>query len=291
MRDVLVATHYSDVLLMAGRGADEVEAVAEHGLAVVRELVLDTYETNSLVANVVIAWIRAGRIARAAGIVDELTDSAMVLDRWILHLERMVLDLARGRWDEARERAERLRAMDRVSMDYMVGDQASLLVWTGEPEQALGLIEDVLRAPDHIETHGEMGQLLVLAARAAADLAAQGLRDPASLARRLSDLHAAVHRDPFGPDTVTVDRHAAPQWAAEGARLDGADSLELWTRAAESWDAIAWPHDAAYCRWRAAQCALRDNRGTVAARLLKRAARDAREHVPLSEAIARTAAG
>ena len=144
VRDVLVATHHSDVLLMAGRGADEVEAAAEQGLAVVRELGLDTYETNSLVANVVIAWIRAGRIARAAEVVDELTDSAMVLDRWILHLERMVLDLARGRWDEARERAGHLRAMDRISMDYMVGEQASLLIWTGEPEEALGLIVDVL---------------------------------------------------------------------------------------------------------------------------------------------------
>ena len=135
VRDVLVATHHSDVLLMAGRGADEVEAVAEHGLAAVRELELDTSETNSLLANVVIAWIRAGRIARAAALVDELTDSDLVLDRWILHLERMVLDLARGRWEEARERAGRLRAMDQVSMDYMVGDQASLLVWTDEPEQ------------------------------------------------------------------------------------------------------------------------------------------------------------
>ena len=51
------------------------------------------------------------------------------------------------------------------------------------------------------------------------------------------------------------------------------------------------PHEAAYCRWRAAQAALRDGQGTVAARLLKRAAADAREHVPLSQAIAATRAG
>ena len=35
--------------------------------------------------------------------------------------------------------------------------------------------------------------------------------------------------------------------------------------------------------------ALREGRGTVASRLLKRAAADAREHVPLSQEIARTA--
>ena len=59
--------------------------------------------------------------------------------------------------------------------------------------------------------------------------------------------------------------------------------------AASLWDWLTRPHDAAYCRWRAAQCALRDGQGTIAVRLLKRAAADAHEHVPLSRAIAATA--
>ena len=60
---------------------------------------------------------------------------------------------------------------------------------------------------------------------------------------------------------------------------------------ATQWDLIGRPHDAAYCRWRGAQVALRHGSGHVAARLLKKAATDAREHVPLSEAIAATARG
>jgi len=67
-------------------------------------------------------------------------------------------------------------------------------------------------------------------------------------------------------------------------------STELWAEAARRWDGLHRPHDAAYCRWRGAQSALGIGHGTIALRLLRRAARDAREHVPLSEAIARTAA-
>ena len=46
--------------------------------------------------------------------------------------------------------------------------------------------------------------------------------------------------------------------------------------------------DAAYCRWRGAQVALATDQGTIALRLLRRATREAREHVPLSAAIAET---
>ena len=73
-------------------------------------------------------------------------------------------------------------------------------------------------------------------------------------------------------------------------RLNGEQSLERWTSAASAWDRLTRPHDAAYCRGRAAQVALREGQGTAAARLLRRAATDARAHLPLSEAIARTAA-
>lgn len=66
--------------------------------------------------------------------------------------------------------------------------------------------------------------------------------------------------------------------------------MSAWTRAAAAWDGLARPHDAAYCRWRAAQVALREGEGTLAGRLLARAAAEAREHVPLSRAITATRA-
>jgi tetratricopeptide (TPR) repeat protein len=291
VRDVMVALNHTDVLLMAGRAAEEVEAAAEHGLAAVREFGLDTYESSTLLANVVIAWIRAGRIERAAASLDAITESTPVLDRWILHMKRMVLDLARGRMDAARERADRLRELDRVTVDFMIGDLALLHVWEGEPARALELIESAMLTADHVEVNGERGQVLVLAARAAADLAADGSGSRSSvLAARVSAVRMAAHDDPFGPGAVPADRYEAPQWTAEMARLDGTESVDVWVRAADTWDRLTRPHDAAYCRWRAAQCAVRDGQGTVAARLLKRAAADAHEHVPLSRAIAATMA-
>ena len=100
-----------------------------------------------------------------------------------------------------------------------------------------------------------------------------------------------LHHDPFAAPAVRADLATAPQWAAELARVRGEDTVDGWLAAVGSWDHVARPHDAAYCRWRAAQVALREGQGTVAARLLKKAALDAREHVPLSQAIAATAAG
>ena len=79
-------------------------------------------------------------------------------------------------------------------------------------------------------------------------------------------------------------------WRAELARIDRTATIESWVRAATAFDRLTWPHDAAYCRWRAAQVAQRTGEGTLASRLLNRAAADARTHVPLSETIAATGA-
>jgi hypothetical protein len=288
VRDVMVAMYHSDVLLMAGKGADEVAAAAEPGLAAAREYGLDAQESNSVLANVVIALIRAGRIAHAARLIDELTNADPVLDRWILHLQRVVLDLTRGRLDAARDRSERLRAMESISTAFMAPDLALLHTWAAEPDRALELITSTLGNPQHIEMTGEVGAMLVLAARAAADLAAQGVSDPTALTTRLTSLRSTAHQDPFGPGAMPADRHAAPQWEAELARLNATESIEHWHRAANSWGQLTRPHDASYCRWRAAQIALRMGQGTLADRLLKQAAADAREHVPLSDAIAAT---
>jgi hypothetical protein len=84
-----------------------------------------------------------------------------------------------------------------------------------------------------------------------------------------------------GPDSSSVP-HAVL------ARLRGTAAVEHWTRAAADWDGAQRPHDAAYCQWRGAQVAMAQGQGTIAARLLRRAALNAREHVPLSAAIAAT---
>ena len=129
-----------------------------------------------------------------------------------------------------------------------------------------------------------LGAVLALAARAAADVAdAAGASD--ATRRELRDqLHRLLEQaqvDPFARSGCFDARPAqGAAWAAETARLVGRPSLELWADGRRHWDRLGRPHDAAYCRWRGAQVALATGQGTVAARLLRRAARDAREHVP-----------
>ncbi len=61
-----------------------------------------------------------------------------------------------------------------------------------------------------------------------------------------------------------------------------------WAAAVKEWDKIGRPFEASYARWRGAQAALATGQGTLAIRLLQRAGKDARDHLPLAEAIRAT---
>jgi hypothetical protein len=135
----------------------------------------------------------------------------------------------------------------------------------------------------------------MLTAQAAADLvvgtahtARQRRRD--ELGTRLHQVRSAaadLPDDCYG--TPEVSRAAAEAaYAAETARLADRQTVELWVAAATEWDKIRRPHDAAYCRWRAAQVALATGQATMATTLLRKARRQAREHVPLLQDIAAT---
>ncbi len=64
--------------------------------------------------------------------------------------------------------------------------------------------------------------------------------------------------------------------------------MRPWLAAAAEWDGLDRPHDAAYARWRAAQASIAAGHAGRAPALLRRAARDAREHAPLLAAILAT---
>ena len=131
----------------------------------------------------------------------------------------------------------------------------------------------------------------MLAARAAADVVEhdpQAGRIRGEYLRDLMELRSRAPGDPFTTTSPADGPALRASWQAETARLAGQPSLELWATAAGEWDKLSRPHDAAYCRWRGAQIALATGQGTIALRLLRRAAREARKHVPLSAAIAET---
>ena len=139
----------------------------------------------------------------------------------------------------------------------------------------------------------EVGADLALAARAAADVAdASGaaVETRRDLHEQLRLLHDQAQIDPFAQSGHFEARPAhGAAWRAEMARLAGKPSLELWAETARHWDRLGRRHDAAYCRWRGAQIALVAGQATTATKLLRRAARDGREHAPLLSAIQQTA--
>ena len=137
---------------------------------------------------------------------------------------------------------------------------------------------------------------MILGLRGCADLAdaARADRDVEALtvARRcadqLNDLYQRVDPNVFEPGPRSWPSAAAEKltWQAEWSRLSGESNASLWEQAAAAWDAITRPHEAAYARWRQAEALLTMPGGRAsAAAVLRTAADQATQHVPLSNAI------
>jgi hypothetical protein len=286
--EIEVAVNITDILLMAGAPADELVTVAEPALAAADTWALHQWADAILRYNVAEALITQGHVERAWELVAPLTDGDPVDERWPLHEQRAVLELMRGRQEEAHRHVEALETgpLPRGSLPFRLVfavTAGTIDLWTGRPTKALDRALPVLESGLDTEEPATLAPLLLLAARAAAEI------QPSDYGDQLMDLHRRLTRDPFAPHPVFA---AAPAygatWAAELARLEAHERLDGWVAAAVAWDHLTRPYDAAYCRWRGAQVALAATQGTTARRLLTRATRDAEGHVPLSDAIRRT---
>jgi hypothetical protein len=274
---------HTDILLLHSRPLTEVE---EAGHACV-----DLSRTPGLAGsgvmtkvNIAEAMVRAGEVSRAASLLPPPEEAGTTLSNFLL-ITWSRIELCRGRLDNA------LR--DIAELDAVVMSLPQLRAWRAEAASQVELWSDksglawrrLRPALEELLTTNEtdsLGPVFALAARAAADCTINDLDRDAFV--RLQDLRARATSDPFAG--VRGDtRGWRNSWDAELARLSGDEALDVWVLAAAEWDRITRPHEAAYCRWRGAQAALRDGQGTLADRLLRRAASDAREHVPLHRAI------
>lgn len=292
--EMIIAIEHTDVLLLTCAPAEAVEQAARPGLEFA-DWGIGTHLISVLRGNVAQALTEQGHLERSAALLDPVTSGEVTRGAWTDHLERAHLDIARGQLASARSRLAALAdAMQRFDDDdclRWVAHRAALAdLWEGRPQAALdGVVTELVRAEATDLTF--WGSLYVLAARAAADTAQQPLAAArrTELRRQLDELRAAATTDPLGPGSPCGDRLAARYtWDAEQARLDGAQTVERWVLGAAEWDKISRPYDAAYCRWRAAEVAIADGQATLAKRLLGRAERQARLHVPLSRAIRAT---
>jgi tetratricopeptide (TPR) repeat protein len=283
--ELIVGNHHTDTLLLLCAPVAEVSAAADPYLAARSSLALGAVEGAVIAYNVALARVRAGDVAEAARLVEEETSAPR--PSWPMRTLAVATGVATGH-EHPESLVRELYEVRPSSFprSLLAVEEASSLLWHGKPREAL----DCLAVAGSIEetVPGEVGRALVLAARAVADLAAATRAGPDERRRvraLLDDLRARAAHDPFTSDNAPSDLCPAPQWKVELARLDGLDSVGDWMAAAGAWADAGRRHDVAYCRWRAAQCALRDGQGTLAGRLLTRAASDAREHVPLSRAI------
>jgi tetratricopeptide (TPR) repeat protein len=296
--DIYLAVTRTYLLETAGRVGDEVVEAGRPGLDAARAWGFESIAVSILRANMATALRLAGEVRRAGDLIDALplSDQPTYEDA-ALHNERADLDLVRGHCDAAVRRYEALAALPLSSLVNRIDFAAHAAVvdlWSGRPRVALDRLVTVLRESMPTGASRESGAGLAVAMRAAADLAGPGSTSGREAAGHLKVLQAMLDEglhDPFEPSTAFPLRRAnGAAWEAERARLTARPALELWGEAARQWEGLHRPHDAAYCRWRGAQEGLRTGQGTIALRLLRRAAREARGHIPLATAIAETAA-
>lgn len=290
--DIRAAQAYSELLRLEGAGRERVQAAASRGLAVAAAWEIDDWETTLLWWNLAEASWSAGRVAEAAALIDPLTEGPLEGDRAPLHLARAVLDTLRGRPQSGVGLAALEQVVPTIRV-WFVPCTAAVRLWRHEPQAAFDLlVGDVERRLT--ERYPQPGRdVVVLLARSAADLVSSHRSGGRSQRR-----HELVHRvDTLveGLGTLPACLEAAMDvatpahdatYAAERARLADRETIDAWVAAAGEWDRVERPHEAAYCRWRAAQVAVASGQAAVADRLLRRAAQQAREHVPLQEAIA-----
>ena len=304
--DLLSAIDHTDLLLHAEQPPEALLEVAAGPLEASDRWGIDPYAASVLRWNLCESLLRAGAVASAGAVVDPHTEGEIGEVDHALHLARACVDTRRGRLEEALARfatVDRVLSHDEVrrsspesinrAEDDLVYADAEL--WAARPADAARRLGARIPALLSTDWALDAARFVRTQARATADLATSrraGAAERAALRATLVDAVSAASHDPFGPAAVgrAAAAHAAT-WRAEVARVAGTERTSDWVGAATEWDRLTRPHDAAYCRWRAAQVSLREGQGTIAARLLKRAASDAREHVPLSEAIATTAAG
>jgi hypothetical protein len=281
-----------------GRVGDQVTDAGRPGLEAAATWGLETFPARIVRSNMSSGLRLAGRVRQAAELIAPVTvREELTHENAAVHEERACLDMLRGRCAEALARLEAVGELPVAVLSNRIEaaeKAAGILLWCGRPHEALDRLLSVTQDAVATPASAELGADLALAARAAVDVAdaSRASSDARqALHERLAGLLARCLADPFAHSGCFIARPAQGEaWAAELARLIGRPSLDRWATTARHWDRLGRPHDAAYSRWRGAEVALSSGRRTLAERLLRRAAHDAREHVPLSAAIAATVA-
>jgi DNA-binding CsgD family transcriptional regulator/tetratricopeptide (TPR) repeat protein len=302
-QDVLMyAIWYTDILLKLGRPEEVVAAAAPVSLLDWPTMGRREREGSSAVrANVFNALAQLGDPESASSYIDPVTDCAVTRDIWLAQAARATLDMLRGDLDASEERWKALPPINHVIAEWdFEPRRAELELWLRRPTRALEWVHQVLDSLGRSRDSRRAGQLLLMGARAFADVMEEANAgkprtledDAAKIATTIEDLHAHMSDDPFvlGPLRPTGDADGL-LWRAEIARAASSADPRAWQEVAEAYERYNRPHAAAYARWRQAECLIVDRRRRdQAPHALRKAARQATQHIPLLSAISRLAA-
>lgn len=264
--------HLTHVLGMAGRHQEAVE-VCSVGYQAMSRLGLARQDGAFLQTNAAESLFKSGRWDEA----EELIETALAqhprgVRAWPILAQSVQLDLGRGRLSVAAQRLDQVHALaDEHGMPDSWQREchesaAELALWQQRPDEALAAAETGLTLVESGDEQRFAAPLVLLAARALADLAeaARARRDDGELQRMLAQgegLLSRAHR--LRPDPLDADRHPLPESGAvalsvraEIQRARGAASPEDWSAAATAWDDVGRPFPAAYGRWREAEVAV-----------------------------------
>lgn len=296
--DLMLAANATDILLHTGAPTESLEQTAAPALAAAAAWHLEGHVFAVFVrANLAESHLRHGDVERSAHALEPDVRNAPTSSTAASHVCYALTELLGGDTDAALRRCAAADAVV-VALDLneaeVVPRRAEIELWTGHPDTAATRLERALSTFLSTDAASSMAPLLTQLARARADLLDRqhaGTADRNEVLQTIRELSSSAHRDPFSPGAPGALTPAwTAMWRAEIARVEGVARTELWTTAATAWDRLRQPHEAAYCRWRAAEVACAQGQGTLGRRLLARAAADARHHAPLARAIAASSA-
>lgn len=294
--DLIIAANTTWVMSLADMRPPEIEQMARGALgAADASNLTESYPSVIVRVNIAVAHLNAGDLAAAREVLARVTSSAPSLNTADAHVVLAAIELREGHLAAALGRWRRADAkVPNHNQNWAEGVHWHVegLLWAGRDDLALELLDEAIDVSLPTEAVFNTVPLLCLRARALADQldrdgAAGAERD--AVVQQLRRLAASAQRDPFEARPPYAAMPAMGHlWRAELARACGDAAVHLWVSAAAAFDRLSWPHEASYCRWRAAESALQHGEGTRAARLLARAAAQARHHAPLAGAISAT---
>lgn len=294
--DLMIAANATDVLLGTSASAARAEEIAQAPLATAAAWDLELSYPGVLVrTNVCWAYLLEGNTRSARAWIEPITRSGPTTNTAFAHVMLAAVELREGQVSAALHRSrkadEHIRIHDQ-NWTQCLRWAAEIELWAGRASDTCTRLADVVTRDLDGEQAAAAAPLLVPLARAHADAADEAAASSSLRGSTSSSLRAQVagaSTDPFGPGVPDIATTAnALLWEAELCRLEDRVTVDVWARAASQWDLLGRPHESAYCRWRGSQVALRDGRATVATRLAVRARADARQHVPLADAVSAT---